>query len=108
MGLGEEKTWLVRTIVDRYILYALYLPSLNRLHDSLALTNFTGGLDMSHSLDFTIREQLAKYLAHEISLHDFKEWFFSNTWDVDRIGYSVLTDLVYGIKLNLAEFSRGT
>jgi hypothetical protein len=62
---------------------------------------------MSRSLEFTIREQLAKYLSHEISLRDFKDWFFSNSWDIDRIGDPVLTDLVYGIKLDLAEFSHG-
>ncbi len=62
---------------------------------------------MSRSLEFTIREQLAKYLSHEISLRDFKDWFFSSTWDVDRIGDPVLTDLVYDIKLDLAEFSHG-
>ena len=62
---------------------------------------------MSRSLEFTIREQLAKYLSREISLRDFKDWFFSSTWDIDRIGDPVLTDLVYGIKLDLAEFSHG-
>jgi hypothetical protein len=66
-----------------------------------------GGLDMSYSLDFNIREQLASYLAKEISLREFEDWFFPETWDVDQLGDLALLNLVYGIKLRLAEFSHG-
>jgi hypothetical protein len=66
-----------------------------------------GGLDMSYSLDFNIRERLAAYLANEISLREFEDWFFPETWDVDQLGNLALTNLVYGIKLCLAEFSNG-
>jgi hypothetical protein len=66
-----------------------------------------GGLDMSYSLDFKIRERLAAYLAKEISLHEFEDWFFPETWDVDQRGDLALMNLVYGIKLRLAEFSNG-
>jgi hypothetical protein len=66
-----------------------------------------GGLDMSSSLDFNIRERLATYLAKEISLHEFEDWLFPETWDVDQLGDLALTNLVYGIKLRLAEFSNG-
>jgi len=62
---------------------------------------------MSHSLDYNIREQLAEYLAHEISLHVFEDWFFAETWDVDETDNQTLANLVYGIKLRLAEFSHG-
>ena len=62
---------------------------------------------MSYSLDFNIREQLARYLAKEISLREFEDWFFPETWDVDQIGDLALMNLVYGIKLRLAEFSHG-
>ncbi len=62
---------------------------------------------MSYSLDFNIRERLAAYLAKEISLHEFEDWFFPETWDVDQLGDLALTNLVYGIKLRLAEFSNG-
>jgi hypothetical protein len=62
---------------------------------------------MSHTLDIAIREQLARYLANEISLRDFKEWFFCETWDVDQKAGPALTDFIYGIKLDLAEFSHG-
>jgi len=66
-----------------------------------------GGLDMSNSLDFNIRERLAEYLAGEISLHEFEDWFFPETWDVDQLDNLALTNLVYGIKLRLAEYSNG-
>lgn len=61
---------------------------------------------MSYSLDFNIRERLAAYLAKEISLHEFEDWFFPETWDIDQLGDLALTNLVYGIKLRLAEFSN--
>ncbi len=62
---------------------------------------------MSYSLDFKIRDRLAAYLAKEITLHEFEDWFFPETWDVDQRGDLALTNLVYGIKLRLAEFSNG-
>lgn len=62
---------------------------------------------MSASLEFKIRERLAAYLAGEILLHEFEEWFFSETWDIDKANDLALTNLVYGIKLRWAEFSNG-
>lgn len=61
---------------------------------------------MSHSLDFTIRERLATYLANEISLEEFEDWFFPETWDIDEIDNLAIINLIYGIKLRLAEFSN--
>ena len=62
---------------------------------------------MSYSLDFNIRERLASYLANEISLSEFEDWFFPETWDIDQVDNLDLLNLVYGIKLRLAEFSNG-
>ena len=62
---------------------------------------------MASSLDFIIREKLLAYLAREISLDTFEDWFFSETWDIDQLDDFLLTNLVYGIKLRLAEFSNG-
>lgn len=62
---------------------------------------------MSHSLDFNIYEKLAKYLAGETSLREFEDWFFPETWDIDQIDNPALVNLVYEIKLCLAEFSNG-
>ena len=41
-----------------------------------------------------------------ISLSEFKKWFFPETWDVDQTNDFNLLNLVYGIKLRLAEFSN--
>lgn len=60
-----------------------------------------------YSLDFNIHEKLAEYLAGEISLREFENWFFPETWDVDQIDNPALANLVYGIKLRIAEFSNG-
>lgn len=84
-----------------------YPLSLNNLRSILALARFMGGSDMQYSLDFEIRNHLAAYLAGEISLHDFEDWFFSKTWNVDQMNDPALIDLVYEIKLNWAEFSDG-
>jgi hypothetical protein len=62
---------------------------------------------MSNSLDFEIREHLAEYLAGKSSLRDFEDWFFSETWDIDQTNDLALLNLVYEIKLRLAEFSNG-
>jgi hypothetical protein len=62
---------------------------------------------MSRSLEFNIHEKLAEYLAGEITLGDFEDWFFPETWDIDQTDNLALINLVYGIKLSLAEFSSG-
>ncbi len=62
---------------------------------------------MSYSLDYIIREQLAKYLVGEVSLHKFEDWFFPEIWNVDQVNNVALLNLVYEIKLRLAEFSNG-
>lgn len=57
--------------------------------------------------DMEIRDQLARYLAGEISLQVFEEWFVSHSWDVNRTGNENAVELVYKIELRLAEFSKG-
>ena len=54
-----------------------------------------------------IRDWLARYVAREISLQDFEDWFVPATWDVHRGNDSVAVALVGEIKLRLAEFSGG-
>jgi hypothetical protein len=66
-----------------------------------------GGSDMQHSLELEIRDRLSAYLAGETSLHEFEDWFFPKTWDVDKLDDPALLDLVYQIKLDWAEFSNG-
>ena len=65
------------------------------------------GLDMPHSLDFNIRERLADYLADRLSFPEFLDWFYAETWDIDDADNQTLTNLVYEIKLRLAEYSHG-
>lgn len=62
---------------------------------------------MQHPLEFEIRDRLSAFLADEISLHDFEDWFFPKTWDVDKLDEPELLDLVYQIKLDWAEFTDG-
>ena len=62
---------------------------------------------MPHSLDFNIRERLADYLADRLSLREFEDWFYAKTWDIDDADNQTLTNLVYEIKLRLAEYSHG-
>ena len=62
---------------------------------------------MQPSLEFEIRDRLSACLANEIFLHDFADWFFSKTWDVDKLDAPSLLELVYQIKLTWAEFSDG-
>jgi hypothetical protein len=62
---------------------------------------------MQHPLEFEIRDRLSAFLAGEISLHDFEDWFFPKTWDVDKLDEPDLLDLVYQIKLDWAEFTDG-
>jgi hypothetical protein len=62
---------------------------------------------MQHPLEFEIRDRLSAYLAGEISLHDFEDWFFAKTWSIDALDEPALLDLVYQIKLDWAEFTEG-
>ncbi len=62
---------------------------------------------MSDTLDFNIRQQLADYLAGNIALGQFEDWFFAETWNIDEADDQALANLVYDIKLRLAEFSHG-
>ncbi|MBI4494753.1 MAG: hypothetical protein HY690_18410 [Chloroflexi bacterium] len=62
---------------------------------------------MEPLVDSEIREQLARYLADETSLHDFEEWLVAHTWNLHQIADPLVRDLVAEIELRLAEFSNG-
>jgi hypothetical protein len=62
---------------------------------------------MSHSLDFKIRQQIADYLTGKLSLRAFEDWFFPETWYGDDEYNQTLNNLMYGIKLRLAEYAHG-
>lgn len=58
-------------------------------------------------LDLAIREQLARYLAGEISLPEFQEWFVPRAWNIEKQGSPAAGDLAHEVELRLAEFSNG-
>ena len=58
-------------------------------------------------LDTEIRIRLAQYLNREINLRAFQEWFFSETWDIHNLEPASILDIVYSIKLKLAEYTNG-
>ena len=58
-------------------------------------------------LDIEIRRQLLCYMANEISLQDFRDWFISATWNVERTGNIIAQEVAHEIELRFAEFSNG-
>ncbi len=54
-----------------------------------------------------IRKQLSRYIAGKISLQAFRDWLVPATWDVDKWPAASLRNLVYEIKLRLAEYTSG-
>ena len=58
-------------------------------------------------LDLAIREQVARYLAGEISLSAFQDWFIPQAWNIDKRADRFIAELVHGIELKLAEYSSG-
>lgn len=61
---------------------------------------------MQSTLDLEIRDELARYLAGQLSLRRFKKWFVSHTWDIHLSGNPEAADLAHEIGLYLAEFSN--
>ena len=57
--------------------------------------------------DIGIREKLAKYLAGEISLSTFQEWFVPRAWNIGKQGNPAAVEVAHEIDLRLAEFSNG-
>ena len=65
---------------------------------------------MSHSLAVRIeriRSKLASYLAKDISLRAFWQWFIPYAWDIDHKAPPRLRELVYTIKLRVDDYSNG-
>lgn len=62
---------------------------------------------MRETLDLKIRTRLAQYVAGEIPLSEFHDWLTRATWDVPTDADPALRDLVYQLKLRLAEFTNG-
>lgn len=58
-------------------------------------------------IESAIVANLARYLADEVSLDDFKDWVVGATWDIEATDDPRAIDLTYEIKLLLAEQSGG-
>lgn len=54
-----------------------------------------------------IRNWLVRYLAQEISLKEFEDWFVPATWDVEKSKNPFAVQTAQEIDLRLAEFSNG-
>jgi hypothetical protein len=59
---------------------------------------------MHDSLALNIRRKLADYLAGQMSLAEFKDWFVGATWDVDSSGDPDAINLTYEVWHVLSEF----
>lgn len=62
---------------------------------------------MERSLEQSIHAHLAKHLAGEEQLDDFKLWLVSATWTLDQTQQTPEIQLANEIKLVLAEHSGG-
>lgn len=63
---------------------------------------------MQHNLtEAQIRKRLIAYLTGKTSLQAFQEWFVPATWHIETGAPARLQELVYGVKLRLAEYTSG-
>lgn len=63
--------------------------------------------DPSVKIEQTIRNKLANYLAKEMSLRAFWQWFVPAVWDIDHRSPPYLRELVYGIKARVDDYGDG-
>ncbi len=61
----------------------------------------------SNLTELQIRKKLASYLAGRTSLRAFRGWLSLATWDIEGWAPARLQELVYSIKLRLAEYTSG-
>lgn len=62
---------------------------------------------MSAQLEFEVHNKLVRYLAGDITLDQFRDWFDPATWDLNPTGTTSLFQLAGEIELRLAEFTNG-
>jgi hypothetical protein len=55
------------------------------------------------ALETSIRQQLKRHLAGELTLDEFTDWFVSASWGVDPHDDSGASHLTYAIELALAK-----
>ncbi len=62
---------------------------------------------MKPSAFLTLQEQLRRYIADELSLDAFRDWFTPATWASDGASDNDARELSYEIEHRLAEFTHG-
>ena len=62
---------------------------------------------MKRSLELAVREQLADYLADEITIDDLKSWLVASTWSSTPVKSTPGLQIANEIKLAFAEHSGG-
>lgn len=62
---------------------------------------------MSNALADSIQQQLARYLAGEISRRELRDWFAPVLWSIDEAGDEESQELAYEVEMAFAEFSAG-
>ena len=58
-------------------------------------------------LNVELRDRLVAYLADEISLLEFQEWFVPRLWGVDEHADPTTQELWFEVELRLAEYTSG-
>ena len=57
--------------------------------------------------EYQIRQHLARYLQHEMSLDHFEDWLVQRSWNMHRDSAESAQAMVSAIELRLAEHSSG-
>lgn len=60
-------------------------------------------MDAKPPIDVQIRTNLARYLAGEMTLDEFEDWFVPATWDIERRDNPAAESLTAAILLALSE-----
>ena len=62
---------------------------------------------MESPLERSVREHVTSYVSGEASLDELKDWLVGATWNLDEAHDPAATELVYEVKLALADESSG-
>jgi len=54
-----------------------------------------------------LNNKLSDYIAGRVSLSEFVVWFVPTYWNIDSINEKELSQIVYKIELELAEYTYG-
>ena len=86
----------------------IHAPLPDDADDSLILTlrNWSGD-PVPQPVDLQIREQLARYLAGEMSLAEFRDWFGPVVWGIEQCADPTAEGLAYEVEGRLAEADAG-